>query len=375
MAKKIENIEIREGKTGTTYKVHIPYYDKETGKRKFYSRSFKEKDYGSKSKALEMAKKDRDEISIKIKNNSIIKEESYTLDEVFNHTLDIHPCSLCTKKKLRLIYGKYIESYFKGSRDFSTIKFNEIQKSLNKMVSTSRNDTIKRVFTIWKKMYRYAIAKEIVIKDETYSVLVPKSEVIEIKRNVETSYSELMEVIEGIQNSHMKENDSLLCQGALMIMYYTGLRPSETFALSSDDIDFSSMLIHVWKSVGTTSTEKNTIRKTKTECSIRYVPFSDELIPILKLLIDRSINGYLFKRDNGLFMDGTYLSNITRRISKGEFRPYQLRHQFSTDLITSGVDLRTAQELMGHKEVNMTVSYARSNENLKRLAITNRNKN
>ncbi|MDD6004503.1 MAG: site-specific integrase [Firmicutes bacterium] len=224
-------------------------------------------------------------------------------------------------------------------------------------------------------MYRYAIAKDIVIKDETYSVLVPKSEVIEIKRNVETSYSELMEVIEGIQNSHMKENDSLLCQGALMIMYYTGLRPSETFALSSDDIDFSSMLIHVWKSVGTTSTEKNTIRKTKTECSIRYVPFSDELIPILKLLIDRSINGYLFKRDNGLFMDGTYLSNITRRISKGEFRPYQLRHQFSTDLITSGVDLRTAQELMGHKEVNMTVSYARSNENLKRLAITNRNKN
>lgn len=375
MAKKIENIEIREGKTGTTYKVHIPYYDKETGKRKFYSRSFKEKDYGSKSKALEMAKKERDEISIKIKNNSIIKEESYTLDEVFNHTLDIQPCSLCTKKKLRLIYGKYIESYFKGSRDFNTIKFNEIQKSLNKMVSTSRNDTIKRVFTIWKKMYRYAIAKDIVIKDETYSVLVPKSEVIEIKRNVETSYSELMEVIEGIQNSHMKENDSLLCQGALMIMYYTGLRPSETFALSSDDIDFSSMLIHVWKSVGTTSTEKNTIRKTKTECSIRYVPFSDELIPILKLLIDRSINGYLFKRDNGLFMDGTYLSNITRRISKGEFRPYQLRHQFSTDLITSGVDLRTAQELMGHKEVNMTVSYARSNENLKRLAITNRNKN
>lgn len=375
MAKKIENIEIREGKTGTTYKVHIPYYDKETGKRKFYSRSFKEKDYGSKSKALEMAKKERDEISIKIKNNSIIKEESCTLDEVFNHTLDIQPCSLCTKKKLRLIYGKYIESYFKGSRDFNTIKFNEIQKSLNKMVSTSRNDTIKRVFTIWKKMYRYAIAKDIVIKDETYSVLVPKSEVIEIKRNVETSYSELMEVIEGIQNSHMKENDSLLCQGALMIMYYTGLRPSETFALSSDDIDFSSMLIHVWKSVGTTSTEKNTIRKTKTECSIRYVPFSDELIPILKLLIDRSINGYLFKRDNGLFMDGTYLSNITRRISKGEFRPYQLRHQFSTDLITSGVDLRTAQELMGHKEVNMTVSYARSNENLKRLAITNRNKN
>lgn len=375
MAKKIENIEIREGKTGTTYKVHIPYYDKETGKRKFYSRSFKEKDYGSKSKALEMAKKERDEISIKIKNNSIIKEESYTLDEVFNHTLDIQPCSLCTKKKLRLIYGKYIESYFEGSRDFNTIKFNEIQKSLNKMVSTSRNDTIKRVFTIWKKMYRYAIAKDIVIKDETYSVLVPKSEVIEIKRNVETSYSELMEVIEGIQNSHMKENDSLLCQGALMIMYYTGLRPSETFALSSDDIDFSSMLIHVWKSVGTTSTEKNTIRKTKTECSIRYVPFSDELIPILKLLIDRSINGYLFKRDNGLFMDGTYLSNITRRISKGEFRPYQLRHQFSTDLITSGVDLRTAQELMGHKEVNMTVSYARSNENLKRLAITNRNKN
>jgi site-specific recombinase XerD len=35
-----------------------------------------------------------------------------------------------------------------------------------------------------------------------------------------------------------------------------------------------------------------------------------------------------------------------------------LRHAFASRLIMAGVDLRTAQELMGHKTIQMTVRYA-----------------
>src|SRR5215469_8878461 len=36
-----------------------------------------------------------------------------------------------------------------------------------------------------------------------------------------------------------------------------------------------------------------------------------------------------------------------------------LRHTFASRLVMSGVDLRTVQDLMGHKTIQMTVRYAR----------------
>ncbi|MEG0563849.1 tyrosine-type recombinase/integrase, partial [Anaerorhabdus sp.] len=55
-----------------------------------------------------------------------------------------------------------------------------------------------------------------------------------------------------------------------------------------------------------------------------------------------------------------------------EFHMYQLRHLFGTDLVTSKVDSRTIQELMGHASYAMSVSYARSDEKRKKEALNNR---
>lgn len=41
-----------------------------------------------------------------------------------------------------------------------------------------------------------------------------------------------------------------------------------------------------------------------------------------------------------------------------DFTWHCLRHTFASRLIMAGVDLRTAQELMGHKTIQMTCRYA-----------------
>ena len=38
--------------------------------------------------------------------------------------------------------------------------------------------------------------------------------------------------------------------------------------------------------------------------------------------------------------------------------PHTLRHCFATDLLTAGYDIRTVQELLGHREVTTTMIYA-----------------
>lgn len=39
-----------------------------------------------------------------------------------------------------------------------------------------------------------------------------------------------------------------------------------------------------------------------------------------------------------------------------DFVPYNLRHTFCTDLQKKGVDIRTAQKLMGHSDITLTAN-------------------
>ena len=371
MAKNNECIEERKTSEGYSYKVHIPYYD-ELGIRRFYSKAFSEKTYGTKSRALEEAKKHRDEIRVKLSKKMVVKQKKITLGALFKMAMDLYQCTLGTKKKVECTYNKYIKEFIGENRDFTTIRFNDIQMCLNNMVPIAKDDTIHRCFGIWKRLYRVAIASDFIYKDETINVAVPKSDLLENKKSMTTNYEQLFDVIEQIKLRMLNKRDSKLCIGALMIQYYTGMRPSEVLALETKNIDLKRKMIYVCQSVGTTSTEQNTIKKTKNENSVRYVPISDEIVETLKELSDDSIDGILFMRDNGKLMNGTFLSDVTRRFSNGTFRPYMLRHQFSTDLLVNGTDLRTIQELMGHKESTMTLSYARSNDSLKISAINQR---
>lgn len=365
MAKNNESIYERDN----SYFVKIFFYD-ESGNRTSYSKSFKFKKYGTKQKALAAAKKHRDDMRVRLENRMVIQSKrKYTLDEVFTGMMEIYNCSLDTKKKVQGTYNRYIRSFIGENRDFSSIKFDDIQKSLNSMVSTCKDDTIIRTKSIWKRLFNYAMAKEIVFKDETFNVITPKSDIITVKKPMETTYEEMMETINLIDQRIRNRRDSELLQGAILIMYYTGMRPAEVMALDEKNIDLDNMTIYVCQAVGSTTTEKIAIKKTKTELSIRYIPIMDGLVPILEKLMDQTVDGLLFMRDNGKLMNGNFLSSVCQRLTGHKFRPYTLRHQFSTDLITGGTDQRTVMELMGHKNIDMTLGYARSNKELKRNAL------
>ena len=158
---------------------------------------------------------------------------------------------------------------------------------------------------------------------------------------------------------------------AIWIMYYTGMRPAECFALNRDEIDLDKGEIAIRKQLSIDTSRHGYISNTKTEDSIRVVPICKDLKEYLLDLPD----GYLFKRKNGKYLDAKTSSDIIRKVCNNGFHLYQLRHQFATDLInTEGVDIRTIQDLMGHKNSSMTLSYMRTDSKKMNNAVANRKK-
>lgn len=383
MAKKKREKYIKERKsksTGSvTYQVSFAYLDAE-GSETTYNKSFSEKEYGSAALAFEAAKRHRDEMRHRLNTEGIEKPKAeYSVDDVYSLSKKLFPQSVETFRKHDVQYNAYIKPIY-GNKSIADVKASDIMLCLNALIEDKTDDTIRRVFGIWKRIISAALIEDIIFKDPTIKVKLPKSEVPAIHRNVNTT----LETIQSVQDAIMKYargsdryqfNAKRLCY-AIRLMYYTGMRPSECFALTRSDLDFESLTISVNKAVGSTKSKRLTVKRTKTESSVREIPITSEIESLLDEILDFQNNEYLFADYDGNLPDMRIIGKTINYVCQKEgidFTLYRLRHKFSTDMITSKeVDIRTAMELMGHTAKSMTLDYARSNEKLKREALKNR---
>lgn len=372
MGKKNENI------TEKKYKGEVTGYEVKFERGgKTLTKFFGVKKYRGKKNALENAKLYRNQTAFTLDNVGEVKKTPCpTLKEVFEKMLDYDSCVISTAKKMRGNFNKYICNVIPEEKKFSEIKATDVQHTLNAMADCASSDTIDRTLSVWRKMFKYCIDSDIVTKDCTINVIKPKSNyIVKSKPQVST-----LEMVRGIMDAFrlrmVNKREADLAAYSLLIMYYTGMREQEIFALSVEDIDIVRRIIHVRKSVGTTQTSSNAIKNTKTVSSVRDLQMVDELVEPFNYLIDNAIEGRLFQRDNGQLMTGNWLSDRVRyyRPEGSQFTAYANRHQLATDLINEGVDLRTVQDIFGHASPKMTLSYARSSQAQMCDALINRGK-
>lgn len=368
--RKEKYITERKFKSGICFEVNIRYY--ENGERKTHSKKFNSSHYITKQEALKEAIRYRDEMLRRLDTVGIVsKKEMPIVRQVYEEKKVLFPMAKETIRKHDVYFNMAISEY--ADLPIDKVNARIITLSLNKLISKDEL-VIKRVFAIWKQIIKCAIISDYIYIDPTIKVIVPKSEKINKPRSVEMRCS-LPEVIAALKDygtSYYTKFNADIISYALITMYYLGLRPSECFALNKSDFNLDDKTVIINKAVGSTYESNNVIKTAKNKNSIRTLPLPDDLIPYIKEVMEIQHRELLFARADGKVISSRYFPDFINHACKKagiEFRSYMLRHKFSTDLITNNVDLRTIQELMGHKNSSMTVSYARSNDKLKRDAI------
>lgn len=188
---------------------------------------------------------------------------------------------------------------------------------------------------------------------------------------------------------------------AAMIMLFAGLRTGETLALTWNDIDFNNKTISVNKSLqrvgsnlyeekeGTKNGNSRTI--TMPNCLFEFLlNLKTEIKPLDSDYINAQIDGSLhtpsswsqvwksfntclnYERYNQLYPDdckSIFSPDGTPQVLE-KVNAHQLRHTYASMLYMSGVDILTAQSLLGHSDVKLTLSiYTHLDEKYKRVSI------
>ena len=169
---------------------------------------------------------------------------------------------------------------------------------------------------------------------------------------------------------------------AALIMIFCGLRSGELIPMQWADIDFDNSTLPVNKSTDRISANKYNIKQGTKNGKNRIVPIPEALMKELIKAKEQSSSRFICpKIDDTMHTPTSYhrlwesfnnvLSHkyatkeqantniynpkgIKKRVEK--ITPHMFRHTYATLLYSSGVDVLTAQKLLGHSDISTTLS-------------------
>lgn len=141
------------------------------------------------------------------------------------------------------------------------------------------------------------------------------------------------------------------------LLLLAGLRREEVLGLRWEDVNFSDGYIYINRAVVFPKCDP-VVKETKTPGSVRRVIMADTLRDIL--LASKRESGVIITDDNGkLFTDYRYKKlwrHVREVLGMPELDARQLRHTYSSMNQSSGVNIKTVSENMGHSNINTTAN-------------------
>jgi len=275
-----------------------------------------------------------------IKKNEKIKFEDFA-DEFFR--LHSQPNKKPTSIQSDKIIIKNLKSFFAG-RYLYNIGPQFVEEYKVKRSKEVKPATVNRELACLKCMFNKAIEWG---KTEVNPVRKVK---LFRENNTRTRYLEKEEIQKLLDNcpAHLKPMVTLAVN--------TGMRKSEILRLKWIDIDFKRDLLYLIET-------KNGER--------REVYINETVKETLMRVLKHPHSPYVFCNKIGKPYANvrTSFDAALKRAGITDFRFHDLRHTFASHLVMLGIDLRTVQELLGHKTIEMTLRYSHLSPDHKNRAV------
>lgn len=147
----------------------------------------------------------------------------------------------------------------------------------------------------------------------------------------------------------------------LLLLYGTGCRPGELFALTKSDFDFKRGTVSISKSAHFNYNKFYSVSLPKTNSSIRSIYISESICKSLSRLFDKIPTENILGDEKGQIMNRQNYDNMFKRILKkaglegSGISQYTFRHNFCTECYYNGVSLKECQRQMGHQSFKMVM--------------------
>jgi integrase/recombinase XerC len=253
-------------------------------------------------------------------------EKNVSRHTIINYTQDLKDFSVFLEKK-----GLEDVDYLTIRKFLALLRSKEYKKK-----------SIARKLSALRSFFKFLYKEGHVKTNPVVTVFTPK-----IEKTLPV-FLDMPSVAKLIESADPKDIHGLRDRAIMELLYSSGLRVSELVGLDIDDVDYIGGVVKV-------------MGKGRRE---RICPVGEKA--------SGSIRDYTNKRrgkGKALFLNksGTRLCDRSvRRIIDKHIRkislsqkisPHTLRHSFATHLLERGADLRSVQELLGHKNLSTTQIY------------------
>jgi site-specific recombinase XerD len=289
---------------------------------------------GTKGSAIKLYRKRKTEVLEGKKLPETLRGKKITFTQLSEDALEYSKTHKRSFGDDEIRMAKLVESF--GQRVADSILPQDIERWLSNRVGL-KPSTLNRYRALLSLTFRLGMENGKIATNPARLVRQRKENNARTRFLAPEEETKLREVILRNCPHHLLELDLALA---------TGLRLSEQYGLTWSNVNVERKSL--------------TIPLSKNGHS-RHVPMNQTAIAAVRMAQSQS-NGqpWVFLNRFGQRLSGPreWFDQAVKDAKLADFTWHCLRHTFASRLVMAGVDIRTVQELMGHKTIQMTVRYA-----------------